>query len=130
MSEAMDAIEIGVFTELTAAAIGIPIYQHVPEDTAPPVIIIGDLDSDDSISTKDDDLDEAIELEITTVMQTQQRKPVLITQARIKAALNGKAIMMPGFTIRPLWVSQSAVLLPDGENYVGTSRFRIMALAD
>lgn len=124
----MDAIEAAVFDALTTAAIGIPIYQHVPQDTPPPVIIIADMDADDSIATKGDDDDEQITLQILTTMQAEERKPVLVAQSKIKKALHEKMLLQPGWEIRPLWQSHDAVLLPDGETYLGTSLFTVMAL--
>jgi hypothetical protein len=127
MSEAQNACEAAVYATLAAAALAYPVHQHVPEDTAPPVNIIGDL-SGEPLADKGGG-DERIDLAITTVVQGEARKPVLDEQAKIIAALDGQALTAAaGWTIRPQYTSGDAVLLPDGETYLGTTRFTVFAL--
>lgn len=127
MSEAQNATEAAIYAALSAGGLAFPVYQHVPEDTPPPVNIIGDI-SGEPLGVKGD-ADERIELTITTVVQAEQRKPVLAEQARILAALDGATLTgVAGWTIRPVKASGDAVLMPDGEHYLGTTRFTIFAL--
>ncbi len=127
MSDAQNATEAAVYAALAAGGLAYPVFQHVPENTPPPVNIIGDI-SGEPLSDKGSQ-DERIDLTITTVVQTEQRKPVLLEQGKIRAALDDVALTgAAGWTIRPQYLSGDAVLLPDGETYLGTMRFTIFAL--
>lgn len=125
MSDAQNATEAAVYTALAAGSLSYSVYQHVPEDTAPPVNIIGDI-AGEPLGDKAG-VDERIELSITTVYQGEARKPVLTEQQKIIAALDGKSLTSGSWTIRPEKMSADAVMLPDGETYVGTTRFTIFA---
>jgi hypothetical protein len=128
MSDAQNATEQAVYTALAAAGLAFAVYQHVPEQTPPPVNIIGDL-SGEPLDIKQGDGDERIDLTITTVVQGEQRKPVLEEQQRITDALHETTLTsVAGWTINPIKTSASAVLMPDGETYLGTTTFSIFAL--
>lgn len=128
MSDAQNATEAAIFAALSAGGLAWPVHQHVPEDTPPPLNIIGDM-SGAPLGDKDS-RDELIELEISTIYQGEARKPVLAEQAKIVAALDEQELTVTGWTIRPLKESASAFLMPDGETYLGTTRFTVFALAD
>ena len=125
MSDAQNATEAAVYTALAAGGLSYSVYQHVPEDTLPPVNIIGDI-AGEPLGDKGGD-DERIELSITTVVQGEARKPVLTEQQKIIAALDGKSLTSGSWTIRPEKLSADAVMMPDGETYVGTIRFTVFA---
>jgi len=128
MSDAQNATEAAIFTALSEGGLSWPVHQHVPEDTPPPVNIIGDM-SGTPLGDKESG-DEQIEVEITTVYQGEARKPVLDEQAKIIAALDEQHLAVTGWTIRPVKESASAFLMPDGETYLGTTRFTVFALAE
>jgi hypothetical protein len=129
MTSAQNATEAAVYAALSAdGVLSWPIYQHVPEDTPPPVNIIGDM-TGEPLEDKGGG-DERIELTIDTVYQGEARKPVLDEQDKISAALDEKTLTVTGWTIRPVKLSADALLLPDGETYLGTTRFTVFALAD
>lgn len=128
MSDAQNACEAAIYAALVAGGLSWPVYQHVPEDTPPPVNIIGDM-SGEPLGDKDTG-DEQIELEINTIYQGEERAPVLAEQAKIIAALDGKALSVTGWTIHPNKAGSDASLLPDGETYLGAARFTVFALAD
>lgn len=128
MTKARDAAEAAIFDALSSAGLTWPVYQHVPQDTPPPINIVGDMDGE-GLGAKGDD-DEAIELSILTVFQGEARKPVSQEQGRIKDALNEKTLTHSGYTIRPLWTDANAILMQDGETYLGTSRFLVFAFED
>ena len=125
MSDAQNATEAAVYTALAAGGLSYSVYQHVPEDTAPPVNIIGDI-SGEPLGDKGGD-DERIEVSISTVYQGEARKPVLTEQQKIIAALDGKSLTSGSWTIRPEKLSADAVMMPDGETYLGTTRFTVFA---
>lgn len=127
MSAAGDAIEKATYTLLTTGEpIGIAVFQHVPEDTDPPVIIIGDLETE-PLDAKDDG-DERATLTIVTVIEGEARKPLLDAQAKIKTKLHGARVTEGAWTLAYRFISSSAALAPDGAAYVGESRFEILAL--
>lgn len=127
MSDAQLAAAEAVYEALSAGGLSYAVYQHVPENTNPPVNIIGDM-SGEPLGDKGG-TDERIELTINTVIQAEQRKPVLAEQAKILAALDNKALTgATGWTICPEKLASDAVMLPDGETYLGTLRFTIFAL--
>jgi hypothetical protein len=126
MSEAQNAAEAAVYTALTAAGLAWPVHQHVPQDTPPPVNIIGDM-TGEPVGAKDDP-DERIELSVLTVFQGEARGPVLTEQAKIIAALDGKTLTVTGWAISPAKESADVALMPDGETYLGTARFMVFAL--
>lgn len=124
MTSATSACEAALFGALNGV-ISVPVYQHAPQDTPPPVVIIGDLEAT-QLDTKDD-ADREISVTIATVVQTEERKPVLTIQEEIAAALNHKSFTRDGWTLH-CWVeSESAILLPDGETYYGSTQVRVMA---
>lgn len=125
MTSATNAVEAAVFEALNGN-LTVPVYQHVPEDTPPPVVIIGDIEAS-PLETKGDS-DRQVSLTITTVIQAEQRKPVLDIQEEIVAALDGASLVKDAWQVRPFLESEDAVLLPDGAHYVGTSRYTIWAL--
>lgn len=127
MSEAKKATEKAIYTALIAAPLEFTTHQHVPEDTPPPVNIIDDI-SGEPLGDKGG-VDEKIEVSIVTIYQGEERVPIFDEQARIIAALDGKALTsVAGWTIHPERLSEDAVPLGDGETYVGTARFTIFAL--
>lgn len=126
MSDAQDACEAAIYGALSGNVTW-PVHQHVPENTPPPVNILGDM-TGTPLDDKDGG-DEQIEMVINTVFQGEQRKPVLQEQGRISALLDEKALTsVDGWTIRPLKTRSDAVLMPDGETYLGTIELIVFAL--
>ncbi|MEP2103092.1 MAG: hypothetical protein ABJP02_04890 [Parasphingorhabdus sp.] len=127
MSEALNAAEKAIYEALRDGAPVWPVFQHVPQDTALPLNIIGDMD-ENSFAVKSDD-DARINLQILTVYQGEERKSVTDEQARIYATLNEVTLSEGGFNITCYRTSSRAELLEDGETYLGTSFFTVLALA-
>lgn len=126
MTDAVTAAEKAIFAALTTA-VDWDVYQHVPQDTPPPVVIIGDMVATE-IGTKNDP-DRRIDLQVLTVFQGEARKPVTERQQMIRDALNGITLIESGFRITSNETSARAELLEDGETYIGTSNFTVWALA-
>lgn len=124
----MDAIEQAVFGLLTTPTpiAGASVYQHVPENTAPPVVIIGDMDSE-PLGAKDDP-DCRVSLTITAIVSGEQRKPVLALLEQVKGRLAGQRAAQSGWTLAFDFERDDAVLLDTGDGYVGTSRYSVIAL--
>jgi hypothetical protein len=127
MTSATSAAEAAIYGALTAGVTLATTYQHVPEDTPPPVVIIGDLEAS-QFDTKDD-RDREISVAITSVVQGEARKPVMDIQEQIAAALNHKTFSESGWTLHTWIEDESAILLPDAITYLGTTRVKVMAFA-
>lgn len=142
MTSATDAIELATYKFLTegrapfGAVTGAQVHQHVPENTAPPVVIIGDMDAD-PLDAKDDP-DRIVTLSIVTVTEAEERKSCLQLMDQAEkilgggkhegAEIDGAQIDIDGWRLAFSFLDGDAVLTPDGDGYVGTSRFTIMAL--
>lgn len=128
--EAGDAIEAVAFAKLTAGEIGAPVYQHVPQDEPPPVVIVGDIDVDAEPLGGKGDNDERVTLTVVTILQGEARKPLLAIQGKIKTTLNNRSFSHGGWTLHFLFAGSDGGLLDDGETYVGNSRFTVLALSE
>lgn len=127
MSSAANAIEIATYALLTESGpIGAAVYQHVPEDTPPPVVIIGDIETR-PLGTKDEK-DRIASLTILTVTEAEERAPALAIMQKIEDRLDGATRTIGGWNLSFSFDGDDTTLTPDGGGYVGTSRFTIMAL--
>lgn len=86
MTDFQSAVDKAIYDRLEAIITDVPIYQHVPEDTPPPVVIIGDTTFDDE-ADKEGSLFR-FEVSIVCVVQGPGRKPLNALQARVWQALN------------------------------------------
>lgn len=127
MPSAKDAVERAAYQLLTdGEPIGAAVFQDVPQDTPPPVIIIGDMESA-GIGGRDDE-DRIVSLEVVTVTAGDERKPCLMLQDKIEARLDQAKVDLNGWSLTFRWVDDSAALTPDATGYVGLQKFEIMAL--
>tara|TARA_R110000868_G_scaffold111222_10_gene300468 strand:+ start:357 stop:746 length:390 start_codon:yes stop_codon:yes gene_type:complete len=127
MISASDAAEKASYALLTDGGdIGAPVFQHVPEDTAPPVIIIGDIEAI-PIGGKGDP-DRRLTLTIVTVTAAEERKPLLDLMNAIETRLDNARTTESGWELSFTFLGSSAALTPEGDGYVGENRFDILAL--
>jgi hypothetical protein len=128
---AEDAVEAAAFAALNVSAITtlLPVFQHVPENTNPPVLIVGSMDSDtNDIATKDGD-DEHINITITAVVTAEERRPLRAIKRKVKELLNGHVVNGTDWTICFTYSGADSVLLADnGQDYVGNFHFSALAL--
>lgn len=129
MTDAVVAAEKAVYDALSDPASGLvfDLYQHAPQDTAPPLNIFGDV-SASPFGEKASDPDRRISFQILTVRQGEERKPVLEEQGRIAAALDGKTFLANGFKISCTGAAWRCEMLEDGETYLGTTTITILAV--
>lgn len=132
MTAALQAIEAEAYAVLhgSAAVTALsPVYQHVPENTPPPVVIVADMDEDgDAVSAKDDD-DVQVLLTIVSEVRGKARKPLLALMGAVKAALNGHDVERDGWRLTFRFRDSVGALQEDGQTYVGNSRFVVTAFA-
>lgn len=133
MSDLLEHAQDALFAALKAAEQdaeapdGLAVYQHVPEDTQPPMIVVGQLTSENA-DDKGDDLEE-ITAEVHYVYRGPARAPLLAMMRAGKRTLHGQAVGADGaiFT-RPHWVtSEASNALADGVTYVGLQVFKFHA---
>lgn len=129
-ADADDAVEAAAFAALDAGVTLAPVHQHVPQDTAPPVVIVGDIDDDPTgfASKDDEDGDREISLTIVTVIQGEARKPLTAIQREVRLSLSGLDVVQDGWRLVFRYLGREGQLLEDGTTYVGNSRFSVTAL--
>ncbi len=128
MSKAKAIVEGEVFERLTAAITDAAVYQDAPEDEPFPLVIIGDLKSA-KIDTKGNDGDRLVTVAIVTLVEAQERAPLLTLQEQIEDALDGQTITTAdGWTLGFTFDDDDAVLSEDGATYSGVTTFRVLAL--
>jgi len=128
--DAEDAVELAAFNALNVSSVTslATVYQHVPEDTDPPVIIIGDMSSDGDFGGKDNS-DEQIKLTITAVVRTEERRPLREIKAAVKAVLHRLQVVQSGWTLQFVFSSSDSYLATDdGVTYVGNFNFIVLAI--
>lgn len=126
MTDAVTATGAALFAALSTATL--TFYQHVPQDTEPPVGVFGEHRVTAPFGK--DDPDRSIEIDIIVIYQGEQNKPVTQWQAEIVDRLDGQTLSASGFRICPALISETCSLAEDGITYVGTSKFKILALAE
>lgn len=110
------------------AILGAPVrvLQHVPENTQPPMIIIGDLDTSNE-GGKDDQL-ENVGVQIQFVYRGPGRAPLLTMMSRGRDLLHKQRVTVEGSLLAWTWVRGSASsAATDGITYAGISEFDVFA---
>lgn len=98
------------------------LVQHVPEDSLPPLIIVGDI-SLEPIGGKDGGLDRA-KVEIVTISRAPKRAVLFAMQAAVRVALDGMPLTATGAIFSPaIMTASDGQLIEDGLTYVGTQQF-------
>lgn len=80
------AVELAIYDRLHLRVRGAQIFQNVPDNTPPPVVIIGDVDWADE-GDKDGQL-LLFNVVLTTIVAGRSRKPLNALQAQSHAALH------------------------------------------
>jgi hypothetical protein len=125
VTDLQSALETRLFARLSAIVTLATVYQHVPQDTPAPLVIIGEVRSEDA-GAKGLRLDR-YEIEIVTEVNAQSRKALTAIQAQVRTALDG---WRPGNTAEVVFgelvlLETSGQIGADGETYFGSQRFAI-----
>jgi hypothetical protein len=67
---------------------------------------------------------------VVSIVGAEERAPLLALQDQVEQLLGGKTFTRPGWSLSVTFVDDDAQLAEDGVSYVGTSAFRVLALAD
>jgi hypothetical protein len=103
-----------------------PVVQHVLENTQPPLVVIGDINTS-PFGGKDGGLDK-VEVDVLSYFRGPNRKGLNEIQAAVRGRLDDQTIAATGYELsRPVLVSSDTELLEDGETYVGTQHFELFA---
>lgn len=129
MSNAKSVVEGVVYTALAAAIRGATVYQDAPDGVGGDLVIIGDMKSA-RLSGKDASADRRVTLSIVTIVEAQERAPLLALQEQCDDVLDGATLEAPGWTIQGRFVDDDAVLGDDGTTYNGVAAYEFLALAD
>lgn len=128
--DAEDAVEAKAYELLNVDAVKAltPVFQHVPQDTKPPVLIIADMDSE-PIATKGG-IDQKIGLNLIAVFEGEERRPLRQLKAVITGLLHQKSFVHEGWQLQFIFVGSDGFLDPEsGEAYVENFRFDVLAFA-
>lgn len=119
-------IEAVAFELLNAGVTGATVFQDVPEDTPPPVVILGDISA---VPFTDDpsDPDRRVTLTITTVTAGEERQPCTDVQDEVETALGAARVERDGWDLAFRSLGSDATLTEDASGYVGTTTFEIIA---
>jgi nitrogen fixation protein len=126
MSSASGAIEAVAFELLDAAVTGATVFQDVPEDTPPPVVILGDMSA---VPFTDDpaDPDRRVTLAVTTVTAGEERQPCTDLQDQVETVLGSARVLRDGWDLAFRSLGSDAALIGDASGYFGTTTFEIIA---
>lgn len=86
MTDYQGALEQAIYERLAARVSKARVFQHVPENTPPPVVIIGDVDFEDD-GGKDGVL-LRFSVQVVSIVAGSARKPLNTLQAEVFDALN------------------------------------------
>jgi nitrogen fixation protein len=126
MSSAAAAVEGEAFVRLDEGVTLATVFQDVPEDTPPPVVILGDISA---VPFTDDpnDPDRRVTLTITTVTAGEERLPCTDIQDEVEAALGSVRATRDGWELAFRSLGSDAALIGDASGYAGTTTFEIIA---
>lgn len=126
MSSAVSAVEAVAFDKLETAVTLATVYQDVPDDTMPPVVIIGDITAQ-PFTDDPDDPDRVVSLTVATVIAGEERQPCTDIQDEIETALGGARATRDGWALAFRSLGSDAALAADASGYAGTTTFEIIA---
>ena len=130
LTPAQDALVLALKPLITDPGMpaGLQIFQHVPENTQPPYIAVGDMDVD-NLSALPGEQEEEVTVEILTVWRADRRRELLAMMHGVRASLHNQPIAADGahFT-RPDYLSGGAGSpINDGVTYLGIQKFKFIA---
>jgi hypothetical protein len=126
MSGAGAAVEAATFDRLDQDVSLATVFQDVPEDTMPPVVILGDIGAE-PFTNDPSDPDRRVTLTITTITAGEERLPCTDIQDEVEASLGGLRVNRDGWALAFRCLGSDAQLIGDASGYVGTTTFEIIA---
>ena len=128
MSNAKTVVEAVVYDALSRAVTNAVVYQDAPDNASLPIVVIGDMKSS-RLPGKAATPDRTVTVSIVTLIEAQERAPLLAIMDEIETALDGESFASDGWTLAAAFDDDEAVLADDGSTYSGISSFTFLALA-
>lgn len=127
MSDAKAIVEAAVFATLSANIKGAKVFQDAPYEQPNPLVLIGDMRSS-RLPVKGGDDDRRVSISIVTLVDADERAPLLDLQRQIEALLDAKTLTPNGWLLQFEFQDDTAVLADD-DTYVGVTDFSVLAIA-
>lgn len=129
MSDAKQQVESAAYKALKAAITGADVYQDAPYNAAYPLVLIGDMSSS-ALPAKGGDADRRVTIAIVTLVEADERAPLLTLQKQIDTTLDGQRFQTAdGWLVAFEFESDDAVLSEDGDIYSGVTTYSVLAIA-
>jgi hypothetical protein len=128
MSKAKSLVEVTTYKQLKAAIEGASVWQDAPENAPGDLVIIGDMKSL-GLASKGNTDDRRVLIAVVTIVEAEERAPLLALQEQIETALDGESFEVDGWTLAYAFEDDDAVLSEDGSTYTGITSFTVLALA-
>ncbi|GAA4218632.1 hypothetical protein GCM10022253_19460 [Sphingomonas endophytica] len=128
MTSAKAATELLAFEQLHSGVNGAAVFQDVPDDAPPPLVIIGDIESAPFAGA--DDPDRRITLTLIVITEGDERAPCVDLQEQVEAILAGRSFRVDEWNLHVALESSDAVLSEDGTGYVGTTILTLLAFRE
>jgi hypothetical protein len=128
VSNAKAVVEATVYDALSQAVTGAVVYQDAPDNAPLPIVVIGDMKSS-RLPGKASSPDRTVTVSIVTLIEAQERGPLLAIMDQIETALDGESFAPDGWTLAATFDDDEAMLADDGSTYSGLSSFTFLALA-
>lgn len=126
MSSALSVAELAAYQRLAPNIVGADVYQHVPDEAALPIVIIGDMDGR-SVGAKDDDGDRFVSLTIQTITQGEERKPCADLLEQVETLLTDFKVTVDGWELTFLFESEDAIRDEESNIYLGQVSLTVFA---
>jgi hypothetical protein len=127
MIDLMSATQAAVFGALDDRVTLAPVHDHVKQDTDPPFVKIGTIETI-SEGGKDEQA-ETLQVEVHTIYRGADRSALLAIMHEVREALEGQTITAPDASFwTPTFIGAVASEAgPDGVTYAGISTFEVFA---
>lgn len=130
MIDLMRATQDGVFVALDtniASALA-KVRQHVQQDTEPPLVIVGAIDSENDGRSEQR---ERMSVEVQSIYRGGDRGELLAIMHAVRVALDWRTMIATGAVFTPCRFVGASVsdVGPDGVTYAGISNFEVWAEA-
>ena len=130
VTAAQDAVIAALAPIATANGMpaGLLVCQHVPQDTQPPWIRIGQVSAECQTQHAEEQL-ELLTVEVQCVWRGEERRTLLKMMHAVRAALHNQPISATGaaFTLPDFIKAEAGDAIADGVTYVGLSTFQFHA---
>jgi hypothetical protein len=126
MTDLLTATQDAIYAALNVPAVTslAPVFQHVPEGTKPPYIVVADIDAEPGQTKGSQDMT----IDVVSVHVGKGRRPLLAMMHAVFVALDGQPIAAPGAELEaPRWLGSETSPAEDGVTYGALQQFFVAA---